>query len=445
MLKSAQNKTDLMALLGQVNASAGKKDAGAGLGALGKLLEGHENKNEFSQILASEGALEEISAEDLLSFFKEKSGDTELTGEEQLLKKFESGEGKDLLKSLKFDGQKFIDADGQEIKPQDIVSKLSQESQIQKKTEVSALRLNSQTEALTESENLKTTDGPRKAPKENIKSAEDFLAQRKALHGKRVVADASGTPRIQRTNAAVNHYQKENKIVNDRLIKVARPQVAMTSSKSEEIKATKGSEVKTLGSDFIGKGSQVNSELAQILSQSDRGDSGMQMASKEANIVNLSQIQSTNKTELVNQVSNYIEQAYVAGQDSIDLVVNHDELGQFRINATKSGPGQQVDLEIQTLTGQGQQFFAENETELLKSLTQNGVKVSDFKLVGQKEFLAFGENRSQMNDQGGQSQGRGEFSQNSQQGQRQFSSERDQGRERRQQMWQQAQEQMMSA
>ncbi len=438
MLKTAHNNTDLQSLLAKVQGGANQK-ASEGLGALGELLNNGGGQTQFSDILAGEGALQGISSEDLMSFFKNQgSSEADIS---ELFSKLESPEGKEFLKSLSFNGDSFVNAEGKKVGINDLMGQLRSDDFKNFEAHLKNNKSLSIEKGVSFGKGKETNE---------LRSAEDFLAQRKALAGKRVVAQQDGTAKILRTNPALNQYQKENKVINDRLIKVPQSSFeGMTEGMkvqmgTKEKGNLKGTESLTGNELFVN--SSENNELAQILAMKNEGSSMdmMPKGNQNVKVVDLSQIQSQNKTELINQVSNYIEQAYVAGQDEIDLVVKHDELGQFRINASKTGPGNQIDLEIQTMTKQGQQFFVENEADLIKTLTKSGVKLSDIKLVGQGEFMAAGESRSQASDNGQNSQGKGEFSHQQNQ-RRDFSSQQDRGRERRQQMWQMAQENMMSA
>jgi hypothetical protein len=128
------------------------------------------------------------------------------------------------------------------------------------------------------------------------------------------------------------------------------------------------------------EGQGENQLEVQNLQMSKSSDgSEMKMASKNQ-VLDLSQISASNKTELINKISGYIEQSYISGQDSVEMVVRHEELGNFKVSATRTGVGQQIDLKINTMTEKGHQFFMENESELIKSLTRNGVKFQISKL-----------------------------------------------------------------
>ncbi len=107
-------------------------------------------------------------------------------------------------------------------------------------------------------------------------------------------------------------------------------------------------------------------------------------------VLNLSGIQSLNKQEIVNQIGAYIEQSYMTGQDHVDVSVYHDELGHFSINAKKAGDGNQINLQIVVDSEPAQAFFNDQEFELIKTLDQAGIKLSEFKIVssGQNHIVS---------------------------------------------------------
>jgi hypothetical protein len=183
-----------------------------------------------------------------------------------------------------------------------------------------------------------------------------------------------------------------------------------------------------------------NIEGAQSLDLGRASDNPKENFSSEK-ILDLSQIKAESKTALIKEVSNYIEQSYVSNQETVDLVVKHDELGSFRILAHKSGPGNQVDLEINTVTKQAETFFLESESELIKNLQSGGVKLSSVKVVAKPEFLFTMEggksgNMEQSLDSGRDQGFHGRGEQRNQGSSQKFSD----GRDRRGELWQQAQE-----
>ena len=244
-----------------------------------------------------------------------------------------------------------------------------------------------------------------------------------------------------------NKYGQEFSQLNQNLIKNNVSKTNLISSTQQELKteslgsAKKNSDslqdlLQSIGEDQGGEALAVN-ELKGNASQSSEFQAGQ--GNKLNQTLDLSNISASNKTELMQKVGNYIEQSYVSGKESVDMTINHDELGQFRVQVQRAGNNGQVNLEIKTLTEQGHQFFAENEVELLKSLNKSGIKLNDFKISGQVDFLAMGESsKSSMNSDssssffGGNDRGEASaFTQGGKQGD-------NRGEDRRRQLWQEA-------
>lgn len=163
----------------------------------------------------------------------------------------------------------------------------------------------------------------------------------------------------------------------------------------------------------------------------------LSLKNNDTQVIDLSNIKAENKIQLMNKIGSYIEQSYVSGRDTVELIVSHDELGQFKIMANKVGRGNQVNLEINTLTDKGQQFFTDNEPLLIRNLTDSGIKLSEVKIISNSDIILTSEGRPSGNDSFSQSQGRGE--QGSYQNSfRQFDDQT--GQERRRQLWKNAQE-----
>jgi hypothetical protein len=98
-------------------------------------------------------------------------------------------------------------------------------------------------------------------------------------------------------------------------------------------------------------------------------------------VIDLSNIKVSNNNQLISKLSDYIEQNAIANRNELDVLVKHDELGDFRISAQKVGKQGHIDLKIITGGAESQQFFAQNETEIIKNLTQSGVKLVNVKIV----------------------------------------------------------------
>ena len=101
----------------------------------------------------------------------------------------------------------------------------------------------------------------------------------------------------------------------------------------------------------------------------------------EPQIVNIETIKGKDPQVIINEIKNYVEQFYIRGASNLNVVVNHNKLGQFRIMAQRMKLGEQINLQIEASSEKGRAFFSEHEAELIKSLNKNGVKLSNFKFM----------------------------------------------------------------
>jgi hypothetical protein len=163
---------------------------------------------------------------------------------------------------------------------------------------------------------------------------------------------------------------------------------------------------------------------------------GFDVVNANTKVLDMSSIDAGNKTELIQKIVNHIEQNKLESSSSLDLLVKHEELGNFRVNVSKTSPNQ-VDLEIITQSTKGKEFFVRNESEMIKTLDQSGVKLSNFKLVSSSSHSEFSKFSSESKNQGFDM---GQNSSQDQSGSKQFQSgNRDS--DRRRQLWDQYKEQ----
>lgn len=201
------------------------------------------------------------------------------------------------------------------------------------------------------------------------------------------------------------------------------------------------------GTDLLNNNNQVqpnnSTSLATIL-MGGTGHQGGEMqgdsAGLEAGIttktLDLSNISASNKGELINKISNYIQQNAIMNENEVELVVKHDDLGQFKINVQRlDARSNQLEVSIETMSKDGHQFFAENEVELIKNLNNNGIKLSGLKVsqVAEGKFSAFTDNSRNMSDNN--SQGSSSNSQSQQQSFTRNQNSGQNGQERRRELW----------
>jgi hypothetical protein len=102
----------------------------------------------------------------------------------------------------------------------------------------------------------------------------------------------------------------------------------------------------------------------------------------------MTQIKSSEPTEIMKQVSDYIQQSQLASKDQLDLTVKHHELGQFKINVSKLQGQQHIDLQITTQSKEAHQFFVRHENDLMRNLIQSGIQLSDLRVVAAQSDVA---------------------------------------------------------
>lgn len=151
-------------------------------------------------------------------------------------------------------------------------------------------------------------------------------------------------------------------------------------------------------------------------------------------VLDLSKLNTTNTSEIINNISNYIQQNQIMNRDSLDLSVYHEELGQFKINVSKNvaDKSNAIDLQIVTSSTEGHEFFTKHEVALMKNLSQAGVQLAEFKIVagGENAQMAQGDSRQNQPQHGQFDQKQNmKFSQN----------DSSDGSQRRKELWQQAQ------
>ena len=248
----------------------------------------------------------------------------------------------------------------------------------------------------------------------NSQSSSDFLNQLKAAQSNKVTDANINAMKMENQKSQVNLYGKKQNAINKNLISLKKESEATDLINSSSINLVDQAELK----------------LAQT-------------STAVRPVVDLSSVNAENKVELINKITNYIEQSNISNAENVDVLVKHDELGTFQITAKKGVGSEMVDLKINTLSENGRIFFVENEAELLKSLNQNGIKVADFKISSSKELLG-------MTDMKGQTSSERSFDGNSSnqgnQGQRSFgqSSSGNEDSQRRRNLWQQFSEQQQA-
>lgn len=176
----------------------------------------------------------------------------------------------------------------------------------------------------------------------------------------------------------------------------------------------------------------VKEQFVPLMQQKQEMGQNMQ-AQNSGKVLDLSKMNTSNTEEIIKRISDYVQQNQVANQDSIDLTVKHDTLGQFKIQVTKpTTPGtNQMDMQITTSTAEGHEFFMKNETGLLKNLSQAGIQLSDLRIVSGGESSSFAQNDSRQSGNSQYNQAPKEFMSFD-------SGDSSNGSQRRRELWQEA-------
>lgn len=98
-----------------------------------------------------------------------------------------------------------------------------------------------------------------------------------------------------------------------------------------------------------------------------------------AKTFDMGQLTSTNQADVIGQIQDYIIQSKVSSEPTVHMSFDHKDLGMVDLTVSKT-QNNHVSVMINSHTNEGSKFFTQHQNELLQSLTQSGVQVSEFKL-----------------------------------------------------------------
>jgi hypothetical protein len=128
--------------------------------------------------------------------------------------------------------------------------------------------------------------------------------------------------------------------------------------------------------------SPVNSQQF-ILNMMNEQQSAPQINETQAapKVFDMSNIKTTNGNEVINQITDYVVQARAAKEPTVNMRVNHEELGMIDITVSKSGVNHEsIAVNIGAHSMEGKSFFQQNSKELFSHLSTAGLSVSDLKV-----------------------------------------------------------------
>lgn len=270
-----------------------------------------------------------------------------------------------------------------------------------------------------------------------IKSGEDFLENRKFINKKNIqtteLLKNSSEGKSIRNFSGITKFQQEQSVLKNGIIKTDKKEVMKSlngsSSADGEMKIDMALQGQAKTASELGL--LTNDGIKPLQAKTASVEAGVQNK-----VIDLSSMNPSDTEQMIQKISDYVVQSRVQNADRLDLTVKHDSLGQFNIQVNKQSNSEFVDLQIKTATAEGNQFFAKNEVELLKHLSQKGVKIQDIKIaMNDAPQLASNTKESSDNSSFNQNQGDSRF-------QRQDQQSSDRGSERRRQLWQEYQERL---
>ncbi len=183
-----------------------------------------------------------------------------------------------------------------------------------------------------------------------FESGDDFLAN-KELASKQVAAETPYAKLAQKNSSMFSKYANESG-------ENAKVDISLANSEA-----------------------QTNQQiLAEAITGNAKSSGDMSGKANQSQVLDLSGSNAAKSTEVINKIVNYLDQQQLTSKGELDVIVKHDELGQFRLNVNRGVDKGAVGMQI-SATGEGHRFFTEHEVELVKTLNQNGVKLTDLKIV----------------------------------------------------------------
>jgi hypothetical protein len=240
------------------------------------------------------------------------------------------------------------------------------------------------------------------------KSGENALLQKRVMTGddylKNMQSAEKKAPVLtlinsKNENPAAKGYGQGMNLLSEPLIKNTKD-LALKNEKPVKSAVSGVDELHT-------KETKVSSELASIKQEivpsihGQKNNQGQEQTQANANqkVLDLSNVQTSNTSEIIKKISDYIEQSQVGNKQTLDLTVKHESLGEFKIQVSKmpdsANRAQMMDMQITTSSKEGHDFFVKNEVSLMKNLNQAGINLSDLRIVSSmRESTPFGQSDS---------------------------------------------------
>ena len=177
-----------------------------------------------------------------------------------------------------------------------------------------------------------------------------------------------------------------------------------------------------------GNGSSVNSQQFILnMMNEQKGAPVLNETQAAPKVFDMNQVKTSNTDQIINQITDYAVQAKAAKEPTVNMRVNHEELGMIDITVSKTGANHEaIAINIGTHSIDGKNFFQQNSKDLFSHLTTAGLNVTDLKVETPTQTA---KNDFDFGSQSGRNQSGAD---------KQFGSEQNQRRhesERRQDLW----------
>lgn len=128
-------------------------------------------------------------------------------------------------------------------------------------------------------------------------------------------------------------------------------------------------------------GSAVNSQQFILNMQQEQKANQTNETQAAPKVFDMNQVKSSDSNKIMDQITDYMVQAKASKEPTVNMRVNHEQLGMLDITVTKSGVGQEnIAINIGAHTTDGKNFFQQNSKDLFSHMSSAGLNVTDMKV-----------------------------------------------------------------
>ena len=189
-----------------------------------------------------------------------------------------------------------------------------------------------------------------------LMSFEDFLAQKNAVTKKVTSSQGYGIPQNKNLLAQMNPEVVEASNMKKPLIDGKMNSLVLNQSSSTEL-----------------------NPIPNSLMNNNQSLSPLTNTQTSQKVFDLSQLQNTSQDQIISQIKDYIVQAKTASEPTVNMKVQHQDLGMIDITVQKM-PQEAIQIAIQTSSQDAKLFLNTHQRDLVQSLNQTGIQVSDLKI-----------------------------------------------------------------